>query len=355
MIGLAETDVVRAAVRRYRDAAREVAMLPEVESFAGARVCVAGFTGQVGSALVRVLAEANRTTLAAGPMQVTGIARRERGSAPEGIDAVYADVADPRVPFSTDSFTHVFYAVGVTSDYRSRPGDVIASQLVGLEAFLERADPECRFVFVSSARVYGRHPTDEALPEESTAVVTPMHLDNLYDSAKRLAESLCLLHSERRDLNVTVVRAGNLYGLDSPHSATSLSELVREAAATRRVTLSGNPSSVRNYCCVVDFVQGLLRAVSRGRPGRAYNVGSDEHLSSQELAEAIASCFATPIEIVGPPGEEPATYQRLSLDRARTELDYAPQLRTHDVLPAVAAEVAAQLARDGVVLEAELA
>jgi nucleoside-diphosphate-sugar epimerase len=350
-----ETDAVKAARARYCDATRNVAMLREVESLAGARVCVAGFTGQVGSALVRVLAEANRTALAARPMHITGVARRERVTAPAGIDAVYADVADPNGPFTPARFTHVFYAAGVTSDYRSRPGDVIASQLVGLEAFLERAAPDCRFVFVSSARVYGRHAEDEALAEDSTAVVAPMHLDDLYDSAKRLAESLCLSHAERSDLNVTVVRPGNLYGLDSPHSATSISELVREAATTRRITLTGNPSSLRNYCCVVDLVQGLLLAATRGGPGRAYNIGSNEHLTTQELAQEIAGCFGTPIEIVGPSKATAPTYQRLALDRATSELGYAPQLSMRDVLPAVAAEMAAQLAARGTALQAQLA
>ncbi len=336
------------ALDRYREAVRDVALLPEVESLAGARVCVAGFTGQVGSALVQVLVEANRTTLAGRPAHVTGIARHPRSATLDGVDALYADVADPAGAFTPDRFTHVFYAVGVTSDYRSRPADVIASQLVGLQAFLERLDPACAFVFVSSARVYGRYPTDEAISEESAAIVTPMHLDNLYDSAKRLAESLCLWHAEQRGLNITVVRAGNLYGLGSPHSATSVNELVREAAASRRITLTGSPLSLRNYCCVVDFAQGMLRAAARGKPGRAYNVGLREHLTTQELAQTIAGCFDGPVEIVAPTAPAPPSYQRLSLDRAQAELAYTPQVRVRDVMPAVVAEIAS-------VLRAELA
>ena len=102
------------AVERYRDAVRDVALLPEVESFAGAHVCIAGFTGQVGSALVHALVEANRTTLAGRPAHLTGIARRARSTAPEGVDAHYGDVADPGGILTPDRFTHVFYAVGAT-------------------------------------------------------------------------------------------------------------------------------------------------------------------------------------------------------------------------------------------------
>lgn len=310
------------------EAVRELAARPAVRSLVGGHACVAGFTGQVGSALVRVLSEAG--------VRVTGIARVRRGAAPDGVAAVYVDASEAE---GLERFTHVFYAVGVTSDYRSRPDEVIASQLVGLERFLEQVDPACRLVFVSSARVYGRHAFDEPLSEESTAIVTPMHLDNLYDSAKRLAESLCLAYAERRGLHVTVVRPGNLYGLGASRSRTSLSELVREAAATQRITLTGNPSSLRNYCSSVDAAQGMLLAAVDGEPGRPYNIGSDEHFTGRELAEAIARCFETPVEIVEGETGGAASYQRLSIDRARAELAFAPRLRLGDLLPALAAEL----------------
>lgn len=350
----AETEAVRNARLRYDSAIRAVAVLPELEALAGARVCIAGFTGQVGSALVRVLVEANRTTLAASPAQLTGIARSRREPTPEGVEVVYADVADRSAAISPDRFTHVFYAVGVTSDYRLRPSDVLATQLVGLEALLERVDPDCTFVFVSSARVYGRRAVDETLHEDTAAIVAPMHLDNLYDSAKRLAESLCLWHAERRGLNIVVARAGNLYGLDSSRSETAVSALVRDAVSTGRITLTGDPASMRNYCCSVDFVQGLLRAAGLGRRGTAYNIGSDEHLTTQELARAIEECFDVPVETVRVPDATPISFQRLSIDRARAELSYAPQLAIRDVLSAIVAEIAAESAAHGVALPTEI-
>lgn len=347
---LGETAAVAAARARYLGAVREAAALPEVRSLAHARVCVAGFTGQVGSALVRVLAEANRTTLAAAPMRITGVARRPRQAEEEDVEAIYADVASGDLPLR--EFTHVFYAVGVTSDYRSRPEEVLATQLVGLESFLKGVAPQCTVVFVSSARVYGRHATDAELSEDSPAKVTPMHLDNLYDSTKRLAESLCLWHSQRPGPKVTVVRPGNVYGLDSRGSTTSVSELVREAASRARITLTGAPTSLRNYCCAVDLAQGILRAASRGRSGHAYNIGSEEHLTTEELARAIADCFDSEIEIAVAAGPAPPSYQRLSLRTAAEELGYAPRLRIRDVMPAVVAEVSAELAARDIPLRA---
>lgn len=327
---------------RYREAIGEVAALPEVRSLAGGRVCVAGFTGQIGSALVRVLTEANATVLAANPVHVTGVARRP----PETevvIEPAYGNVATLGAELALESFTHIFYAVGVTSDYRSRPREVVESQLVGLEAFLRRVDPMCRFVFVSSARVYGRRSDDKPLSEESAALVEPMHLDNLYDSAKRLAESLCLWHTERSGRHVSVVRAGNVYGPERGRSTTSLDALVHEAAAGR-IVLTGNRSSIRNYCCVADLVQGMLRTAVYGRAGCAYNIGSDEHLSTDEVVRAIAACMPGDVEIVDPTAPGTASYQRLDLSRARRDLGYAPTIHLAEVLPAVVAELTASVA-----------
>ena len=113
---------------------------------------------------------------------------------------------------------------------------------------------------------------------------------------------------------------------------------MREAASTGRITLAGNPSSLRNYCCVIDLAQGLLRIAARGVAGRAYNIGSDEHLTATELAQAMALLAAT-IEVAEPAEAGLASYQRLALDRAKEELSYAPKLRIADVLPAVVAEL----------------
>jgi nucleoside-diphosphate-sugar epimerase len=120
---------------------------------------------------------------------------------------------------------------------------------------------------------------------------------------------------------------------------TSVSELVREAA-TGRITLTGNRGSVRNYCCAVDFAQGLVLAAVLAPAGRAYNIGSEEHLTTEELARTIAASFGK-VEITGPVDAAPASYQRLDIARARAELGFAPTLRLAELLPALAAELRA--------------
>src|SRR5438128_7192870 len=126
-------------------------------------------------------------------MALTGVARRAPSVDVPELEAVAADAADVDA-IAPARFTHVVYAAGVTSDFLERPHEIVDSQIAGVTQFLDALRPEARFAFVSSTRVYGRSADTAAFTEESPAVVAPMALDNLYDSAKRFAESLCLWH-----------------------------------------------------------------------------------------------------------------------------------------------------------------
>ena len=201
---------------RYGDAVHEVAALPEVGALAGAHLSLRDSRARSAR---RSCASSRRRTKRRSRTIRFGSRESPESPAmlPDGVEPVYADVSDPHA-FSPDRFTHVFYAVGVTSDYRSRPHEVIASQLVGLEAFLEQMNPACRFVFVSSARVYGRKPSrrtahgDVRGDRRSDASRQSVRLGQTFGR-----EPLPLECGAARS-TLTVARAANLYGLDSPRS-----------------------------------------------------------------------------------------------------------------------------------------
>ena len=330
---------VERAERLYRGGLDALADLPEARELAGRRVCVVGCTGLVGGNLTSAL-------LRCRPAVVYGVARRPPPSPPHDVAPfvfLRGSAADAalleRVPYCD----YVVYVAGTASDYRRRVRETLHTQVVGLEAFLTRS-AGCRgFVYVSSTRVYGRATGDTPVDEEFAATVPPMHTDNLYDSAKRLGESLCLHHAEEYDLPAVVVRPTNLYGLtDSPRATTVIADFVTQARERGRVEPRGHPDSVRNYCCALDVAQGILRALARGRAGRAYNLGSDEHLSGREWAETVAAALPSRPQVVWPEAPPAPSVQRVSVARARAELGYEPRHRFRDLAPLTVARVAAQ-------------
>ena len=332
------TSSLDAAAQLYSDGKQALAHLPPLTALAGRSVCVVGCTGQIGSVLVETLNEANASVLTADPIRLFGIARTAPSRPVEGYTFVPISVSDSDSVTGLPDFDHVIYVAGTASDYLRRRHDTIDTQVVGLEAFLARYAGCRSFVFISSTRVYGRISDGSPITEDALACIPPMHTDNVYDSAKRLGESLCLWHARSGDTPAVVLRLTNIYGAQSSQrSETAISDFARQAAQTGVIGLKGNPDSTRNWTCVLDIAQGILRALVSGKPGEAYNIGSDEHLSSLELAEQVAATFSTPVAVAPPPQAAPLSLQTISIEKAQRTLDYRPSFTFGSLAPLVVA------------------
>ena len=328
------------SVQRYADGRNALVQMPEITKLAGSRVCVVGSTGQIGSVLIQILREANATVLADNPIHLCGVARTAPpGPSDTAYDFIAASVADPEAVTALPDFDYVIYVAGTASDYLHRRQETIATQVVGLEAFLTRYAGCKSFVFISSTRVYGRISDGSPITEQALACVPPMHTDNVYDSAKRLGESLCLWHARFGTTPATVARLSNIYGAgESQRSETAISDFARQAEQTGCIALKGHPDSTRNWTCVLDIAQGILRVLLRGRAGEAYNIGSDEHLSSRQLAEMVAAAFPDPVSVQPPVQPTPLSLQTISIEKARQELDFRPVFTFGSLAPLVVAQ-----------------
>ncbi len=321
----------------YSEGRTALAHLPELEELAGRRVCVVGSTGQIGSVLIETLLKANASVLAANPLHLTGIARTPPSSV-EGYSFLPISVDSTQAVADLPDFDHLIYVAGTASDYLRRRQETINTQVVGLESFLTRYAGCRNFVFISSTRVYGRVSDGNPITEESLACIPPMHTDNVYDSAKRLGESLCLWHARSGNTPAVVTRLSNIYGAqESQRSETAISDFARQAVQTGVIALKGNPDSTRNWTCVLDIAQGVLRALVRGKAGEAYNIGSEEHLSSRQLAEMVAATFPTPVSVQLPPEPAPLSLQTISIEKAKRELHFLPGFTFGSVAPNVVA------------------
>lgn len=310
---------------------------PEIEALRGMTVGILGATGLIGSALVETLLQANSLP-DAPPIMVCGMARRPTNALPDtpSFRFVPLSVMEVNLARKLPPCDYLIYIAGTASDYRERPQETLETQTLGLERVLSAAPNIRKFVYISSTRVYGRETGAETVTEEFAATVPPMHLDNLYDSAKRLGESLCLWYAERGRCPATVARLSNLYGLSrTVRSETVITDFVRQAAQTGRIVPKGSPLTVRNYCATLDIVQGLLKMLTRGEPGRAYNLASREHLTVRDLAEQIAAAMPTPVETDWSQASPHVSIQRVSIERAESELDYQPQFRFAALAPQI--------------------
>jgi len=323
----------------YNEGRKALTQLPELKTLAGRRICVVGSTGQIGSVLIETLLQANASVLENNPIQLFGIARTAPASIASGYTFLPMSVSAPDAVAALPDFDSVIYVAGTASDYLRRRVETISTQVVGLEAFLTRYAGCRSFVYISSTRVYGRISDGAPIVEEALACIPPMHTDNVYDSAKRLGESLCLWHARSGNTPAVVARLSNIYGAqDSQRSETAISDFARQAAQTGVIALKGNPDSTRNWTCVLDIAQGILRALVNGKPGEAYNIGSAEHLSSRQLAEMVAAVtYSRAVSVQVPAEPAPLSLQTISIEKARQELHYRPGFTFGSIAPLVVA------------------
>jgi nucleoside-diphosphate-sugar epimerase len=263
---------------------------------------------------------------------------------PPEVRFVRCSVADDAAREIVAAADFTAYIAGTTRDYARRPRETLETQMLALERCLDAAGTGSSFLFVSSARVYGRPQSPEPVTEDARAFVEPMHLDNLYDSAKRWGESLCRWYAERRGLGVAVVRMTHIYGpFATRPPETLVTDLVRQAVETRAIRLE-DPGSTRNHCSVLDAVQGIVLALVSGESGRAYNVGSHEHLRLRDVADVVAAQLPFDVDVRAPASPVKPSVQRISIARAAMELGYEPAYRFEQLAPLVVDETARALA-----------
>lgn len=179
-----------------------------------------------------------------------------------------------------------------------------------------RASGVRRILYASSGAVYGRQPPDLShVPEDfvaDPATVSP------YGRLKQ--------HTERRFLDserdCVVARGFAFIGPYLPlTSKFAAGSFIRDALDGRSLAIEGDGRTVRSYLYAADLSIWLLSLLLLGKPGRAYNVGSDQALTIGELAQRVTcrAPAAAGIETRQPPGVGLAERYVPDIRRARDE------------------------------------
>lgn len=169
---------------------------------------------------------------------------------------------------------HVFYCVGLTANFRSRPFDTVEAHVCLLRDILEGGRFES-LTYLSSTRVYeGATTTHEA----TILQVSPEIPGHLYNLSKLMGESLCIASG----CKARIVRLSNVFGSSMPQQ-NFISRVLREAADTGRVRFLTAPQSVKDYVSVTDVIHWLPQIALRGAH-TIYNVASGKNTTNAAIA-----------------------------------------------------------------------
>lgn len=192
-----------------------------------------------------------------------------------------------------------------------------------LEA-LRLEHPIARFVFLSSAAVYGnprQHPVSE------NADLEPL---SPYGVHKRQTEELCIEYTQKHQLETVVARVFSAYGLGLHRQV--IWDLCRAVTLGQPLRFQGTGLESRDFIHGRDVAAAVeLLSVTPGIAGEVFNVSTGRETTIRELSSLILStCHSTrSVEFDGivPPGT-PLNW-RADISRIAS-LGFSPEVKLED-------------------------
>ncbi|MBV8550400.1 MAG: NAD-dependent epimerase/dehydratase family protein [Acidobacteriaceae bacterium] len=285
------------------------------------RVAVTGANGFLGSAVVKELVEqvVAPKTLCVAP--ALGACDLEAGG-----NAIYADICDADAVRSLAEDTEVVIHIAGPPSVRLSFDD--AAEFVRVHAAgtacLLQACARCgvrRFIYISSAEVYGR-PRVDFVGEDH-----PLEARSPYAAAKIGAETLVGVYQRIFGLETIVFRPFSVYGPGASRESV-VSRIISAARAGEPIQLD-DFRPVRDYCFVNDIAAAIVRACVAPAANQVFNLGTMRGTSVFELAQTVLQVLGRPLELrenIEDRRPQRADIQRLVADNRRVvkELGWSP-------------------------------
>jgi len=253
------------------------------------KAIVTGASGFIGSALMRHLDEAG--------WSVVGVDRVRRG---EGTyPFITADVARAgSLDGLLDRETTIFH-MAASADVAKSVADPRAdfdNTFRGVFEVLEAArHANSRVVFPSTASIFD---SSNVLPLPERAFPRP---SSPYAAGKLGGEAYCHAYYRCYGLDVRIARLFSVYGVGMFRFA--IHDIVRKIQNdSRKVTILGDGTQVRDYLFIDDAVRGLELIATAGTAGEEYNLASGVPVTLMDLTGKIAvamGCSDIAIETTG--------------------------------------------------------
>ncbi len=167
--------------------------------------------------------------------------------------------------------------------------DFYSNTLLTLEMLdaLRRHAPNCRFIFLSSAAVYGNPQSLPIGEEQPTSPLSP------YGFHKLQGEQLCLEFAKIYGLPTASARIFSAYGPGIRRQV--MWDICHKAIFQSSVNLQGTGRESRDFIHALDIARALLSiAETAPMTGEAYNLATGEEVTISQLASQILTTLEYP-------------------------------------------------------------
>jgi UDP-glucuronate decarboxylase len=327
----------------------------EFRAMAGKRLFISGGAGFLGYYLVQSVLHWNTANASAPAIQVIVCDNYARGvpawlvelQTNSALTLLRHDITEP-LPTSVGALDYLIHAASIASPtyYRKFPIETMDANVNGLRLLLDRSRQQLKnghgisgFLFFSTSEIYGDPPADQIpTPETYRGNVSCTGPRACYDESKRYGETLCVNFARQYSMPIVVVRPFNNYGPGLKITDRRvIPDFARDLLQGRDLVLMSDGSPTRTFCYVADAVIGYYKALVRGRPAEAYNIGNEvPEVTMRDLAGLLAKLAHESWGYAGQLVHRPSPEKDYltdnpqrrcpSLAKARAELGFAPEV-----------------------------
>jgi len=257
------------------------------------RSLITGGAGFIGSHLAEALLNRGQEVVVLDNLSTGRLENIAGFQGKSGFEFFEADVRDVSVleglVEKCDFVYHLAAAVGVQL-IADRPVHTIKTNIEGTEVALELCNKYKRKIIIaSSSEVYGK---SDKIPfcEEDDLVLGNTSLSRWsYACSKAIDEFLGLAYYQQFGLEVIIGRFFNMIGpKQTGQYGMVVPRFVQAALKNEPVSIYGSGRQSRCFCYVGDLVKALIALMEcKEAAGEVYNIGSDEEITIEGLADKI--------------------------------------------------------------------
>ena len=321
-------------------------------------ILVTGGAGFIGANFVRYLIEhtehrvinLDALTYAANPESVADLdpERHQLIQGDIGDAALVAGLFDRHQPQAVVHFaaeSHVDRSI-------DGPGAFIRTNINGTQNMLDQAlaywsklsgerQDHFRFVHISTDEVYGTlSPGEPAFDEQHQYAP-----NSPYAASKAAADHLARAWHKTYGLPVITTNCSNNYGpYQFPEKLIPL--MLINALNGKALPVYGDGLQCRDWLFVTDHCRAIEAALTKGRPGRVYNIGGDAEMTNLDVVHVLCDLLDESVpgerprrELIEFVADRPGHDRRYAINASRiqSELGWAPQMTFEDGIRATVA------------------
>lgn len=257
------------------------------------KALVTGGAGFIGSHLAERLLEDGHQVAVIDNLSTGSLENIENFKERAGFEFVTGDIRNAGlmepVVERCDVVFHLAAAVGVRL-IAEDPVHTIETNIGGTEIVLDLANKFGKKILIaSSSEVYGKSVKVPFREDDDIVLGSTTMPRWAYACSKAIDEFLGLAFYQQYGLGVVIARFFNTIGpRQTGQYGMVVPRFVQMALNDEPVLIYGTGKQTRCFCYVADVVEAVIRLVNcEQAAGRVYNVGSNEEISIEELADKI--------------------------------------------------------------------